>query len=115
MNLFSAMAIEGCGMYVAYMFIKCIKWRNSMETVVDNIDSSEVEAEESLKKEYLYHLESPVTQNRADRFLEAFEVVLKHTNYRAVFDTYARSSTKCGRCSVTCPVYMVTQDPRDIP
>ena len=86
-----------------------------METVAQEKNTGDVAAEEQPKKEYLYHIEHPVKSNRVERFLEAFEVVLKHTNYRPVFDMYSRTSTKCGRCSVTCPVYQVTQDPKDIP
>jgi len=86
-----------------------------MDTVANNIESPGVETQEAPKKHYLYHIENPVDSNRVERFLEAFEVVLKYTNYRAIFDMYSRTSTKCGRCSVTCPVYQVTQDPKDIP
>ncbi len=86
-----------------------------METVANNIESPIIETQDVPEKKYLYHIEDPVVSNRAERFLEAFEVVMKYTNYRPIFDMYARSSTKCGRCSVTCPVYQVTQDPRDIP
>ena len=32
------------------------------------------------KKEYLYHIETPDTENAARRFLEAFATILKHSN-----------------------------------
>jgi len=81
----------------------------------DNIQISNIGTESQPKEEYLYHIENSNLSNKAEKFLETFEVVLKHTNYGAILDMYSRSSTKCGRCSVTCPVYQVTNDPRDIP
>jgi len=86
-----------------------------METVANTSEITAVDAEKASEKKYLYHIANPVRENRVERFLEAFEAVLKHTNYRAILDMYARTSAKCGRCSVTCPVYQVTQDPKDIP
>ncbi len=85
-----------------------------METVACDKSLPDIDTS-SQKKEYLYHIEDLDQSNRVERFLEAFEVVLKYSNYRAIFDMYSRSSTKCGRCSVTCPVYQVTKDPQDIP
>jgi len=81
----------------------------------EEIQTLEIEAEAPAKKKYIYHIEKPVITDRVEKFLKTFEVVLKHTNYAAILDMYSRSSTKCGRCSVTCPVYQVTGDPRDIP
>ncbi len=86
-----------------------------MENVANNIEAPGVETESPPQRQYLYNIEDPGKSNKVERFLEAFEAVLKHTNYRAIFDMYSRTSTKCGRCSVTCPVYQVTKDPRDIP
>jgi len=62
-----------------------------------------------------YYLDNPVTVNQVDRFLEAFAAVLHFTDYKPLLDSYCTSNAKCNRCAVTCPVFMTTQDPRDIP
>ncbi len=67
-----------------------------------------------------YHIEiNPDSQRiapgRVERLLAAFEAILENSNYRFVLDLYARTSTKCGRCAVTCQVYQASHDPRDIP
>lgn len=62
-----------------------------------------------------YHVEPHDDRDRVPRFLEAFAAVLKHTNYGTVLDHASRMASKCGRCSVQCPVYQVTQDPADVP
>jgi Fe-S oxidoreductase len=67
------------------------------------------------KRELLYNVENPDVPNRVDRFLQAFESILRHTNYGALLDLYARSRAKCGRCATTCQVYQVTKNPMDIP
>ncbi|MFC1474999.1 4Fe-4S dicluster domain-containing protein, partial [bacterium] len=69
------------------------------------------------EKKSFYHIENSalVMENRAARFLNAFASILKHTNYKPLLDMYSRSSTKCARCNVMCPVYQVTGDPKDIP
>ena len=73
-------------------------------------------AEEPKKQPYPYHLDRmPLAEDRAQRFLESFAAVLRHTNYKPVLDLYARNMTHCGRCASTCPVYQVTGDPKDIP
>ena len=64
---------------------------------------------------YAYHVERPVPQDRSQRFLEAFAAILQYTDYQALLETYAASSTKCSRCVVTCPIYQVSGDRRDIP
>lgn len=86
-----------------------------MATVDEKPQHACMEAVAASKKEYLYHVENSQLTNRTELFLKTFEVIIKHTNYGAILDMYSRSSTKCGRCSVTCPVYQVTNDPRDIP
>ena len=86
-----------------------------MSTAVQEAPVVETTEEVTAKPSHLYQIEGPVEGNRVQRFLEVFEVVLRHTNYKALLDMYARSSARCGRCSCTCPVYQVTQDPRDIP
>jgi Fe-S oxidoreductase len=67
------------------------------------------------KKRYPYYIENPVEENRVEKFLEAFAAVLKYTDYKPLLDSYCNSSAKCNRCAVTCPVFQVTRDPRDIP
>ncbi len=64
---------------------------------------------------YVYHVESPVETDRVAAFLRAFAVVLEHTNYGPVLETYARGTTRCTRCACTCQIYQATGDPRDIP
>ena len=63
-----------------------------------------------MKSKYSYYVEDYNEKSRPRRFLEAFAAILKHSNYRFVLDIYARTSTKCARCSVTCPVFQITQD-----
>ncbi|MFC1852128.1 (Fe-S)-binding protein [candidate division CSSED10-310 bacterium] len=64
---------------------------------------------------YSYHIEQFDLRERPRRFLEAFAAILKHSNYGAVLDFYSRITTKCARCTVTCPVYQASDDVRDIP
>ena len=66
-------------------------------------------------KKYPYYIENPVTENRVERFLEAFAAVLRYSDYKPLLDSYCTSSAKCNRCAVACPVFLVTGDPRDIP
>jgi Fe-S oxidoreductase len=63
----------------------------------------------------LYHIEDPPADNKAERFLRAFAAILHYTDYKALLDSYCHSSAKCGRCVVSCQIYQVSQDPRDIP
>jgi len=73
-------------------------------------------AAEPKKQPYSYHLDRiPLAEDRAEKFLESFAAVLRHTNYKPVLDIYARSMAHCGRCATACPVYQTTEDPRDIP
>jgi Fe-S oxidoreductase len=65
---------------------------------------------------YHYHIEPPpAAVDRVERFLTALAAILRHSNYRFLLDIYANSSSKCGRCAVTCQVYQATDDPRDVP
>jgi Fe-S oxidoreductase len=65
---------------------------------------------------YHYHVEPvPVSGNRVENFLTAFAAILRHSNYRFLLDLYARTSTKCSRCAVSCQVYQATGNPRDVP
>ncbi len=49
------------------------------------------------------------------RFLEAFAAILSHSNYAPLLDAAARMKARCSRCAVTCPVYQVSGERRDIP
>jgi Fe-S oxidoreductase len=64
---------------------------------------------------YSFFIEAPVGDERPRRFLEIFAAILKHSNYRFLLDIYSRLAAKCGRCSVMCPVYEATGDPKDVP
>jgi Fe-S oxidoreductase len=64
---------------------------------------------------YMFHVDRPVPEDRKERFLEAFAAILQFTDYQPLLESYAASSTKCSRCVVTCPVYQVSRDRRDIP
>lgn len=66
-------------------------------------------------KKYPYHIEMPITENRVDRFLEAFAAVLKYADYKPLLDSYCTSRATCNRCAVACPIFLATNDPRDIP
>ncbi|MBD3169778.1 MAG: hypothetical protein GF307_09875 [candidate division Zixibacteria bacterium] len=70
---------------------------------------------EKQKLDVRYHVEDYEVRDRPRRFLEAFAAILKHTNYRFALEHFVRVSAKCSRCSVQCPVYQVTGDPKDIP
>jgi len=77
-------------------------------------EQSRVEVVEKAKS-YPFYIENPVTINRVEKFLEAFAAILKFTDYKPLLDSYCNSSAKCNRCAVTCPIFQVTGDPRDIP
>jgi Fe-S oxidoreductase len=64
---------------------------------------------------YPYYIENPVTEKRVERFLEAFAAILKYSDYKPLLDSYCTSNAKCNRCAVTCPIFLATGDPRDIP
>jgi Fe-S oxidoreductase len=82
---------------------------------VPKTEEKEVAAEPK-KQPYFYHLDRiPLAQDRAQRFLESFAAILRHTNYKPVLDLYARNMTHCGRCAEACPVYRISGDPKDIP
>ncbi len=66
-------------------------------------------------KQYPYYIENPVTENRVERFLEAFAAVIKYSDYKPLLDSYCASSAKCNRCAVACPIFLTTGNPRDIP
>lgn len=83
-----------------------------MSTQVRSVRATEVAP--PVSKQYPYHMEKPVTENRVGRFLEAFAAVLEYSDYRPLLESYC-AATKCNRCAVACPVFLVTEDPRDIP
>jgi Fe-S oxidoreductase len=64
---------------------------------------------------YSFHVEPIQLAERPRRFLEAFAAILKHSNYGPVLDAYTRVGAKCSVCTASCPIYQVTNDPRDIP
>ena len=63
----------------------------------------------------LYHIENSNVENKAERFLKAFAAIIQYGDYKSLLDSYCASSAKCSRCVVTCPIYQVSQDPKDIP
>ncbi len=68
-----------------------------------------------VRPSYMFHLDSPAPEDRARRFLEAFAAILQYTDYASLLEAYSASTTKCSRCVVTCPIYQVSRDRRDIP
>jgi Fe-S oxidoreductase len=68
-------------------------------------------------KKYAYHVEAGALEvdRKPARFLEAFAAILEHGNYNLALDSYARMSTKCGRCASVCQLYQATGEDRDIP
>ncbi len=68
-----------------------------------------------MKSPYMYYVEAFDLKDRPKRFLEAFGTILKYSSYGLVLDTYARTSTKCGRCATTCQIYQETGNPEHVP
>jgi Fe-S oxidoreductase len=72
----------------------------------------------TIQQPYFYHIDGstlPEINNRAEKFLGAFAEILRNSNYRFLIDLYAKVSTKCGRCAVSCQVFQASNDPRDVP
>jgi Fe-S oxidoreductase len=67
------------------------------------------------KLDVRYHVEDYEISDRPRRFLEAFAVILRHSNYRFALEHFIRMSAKCARCSVQCQVYLASGDLHDIP
>ncbi len=65
--------------------------------------------------EYPFYLDRPVSDDRVQRFLEAFAAILQYSEYRPLLDSYVASTARCSRCVVTCPTYQASRDPKDIP
>jgi Fe-S oxidoreductase len=68
-----------------------------------------------MKSPYSYYIEPFDLTDRPRRFLESFAAILKNSNYGFVLDTYARTSTKCARCTASCQVFQATRDPHHVP
>ncbi|MFP4545134.1 MAG: (Fe-S)-binding protein [Bacteroidota bacterium] len=66
-------------------------------------------------KKYPYYIEKPLESNRVEKFLEAFAAVLSYTDYKSLLDSYCTTTAKCNRCAVACPIFVTTNDPKDIP
>lgn len=66
-------------------------------------------------RSYTFAVESPCNSDCTASFLHAFQTILKHTNYAAVLDQYARMDMRCGRCADLCQIYLATKDPKDSP
>ncbi|MFH1723721.1 MAG: (Fe-S)-binding protein [Elusimicrobiota bacterium] len=71
----------------------------------------------STQRKYSYFVEPKALEvaERPRKFLMAFAAVLKNASYGLALDTYARLSTKCGRCVASCQLYQTTREERDIP
>ena len=52
------------------------------------------------KLDVRYHVEDYDVSDRPRRFLEAFAVILRHSNYRFALEHFIRMSAKCARCAV---------------
>ncbi|MCG6963299.1 MAG: (Fe-S)-binding protein [Acidobacteria bacterium] len=64
---------------------------------------------------YSFHVDEAPAGDRVERFLAAFAAILHYGGYRGLLDTYVAALGRCSRCTVSCPIYQVTGDPRDIP
>jgi len=66
---------------------------------------------------YSYYVEERALQgtDRPRRFLQAFAVILEHSNYGLPLEVYTRISAKCNRCASACQLYQSTGEDRDIP
>jgi Fe-S oxidoreductase len=62
-----------------------------------------------------YHIEDCDINDRPRRFLEAFAVILKHSNYRMALEHYSLVAARCSICAVACQVYQATGKKEDIP
>jgi Fe-S oxidoreductase len=90
------------------------RFENGGETVASSIAPTKG-TEPSNGFDGLYHIENGNVENKAERFLKAFAAIIQYGDYKSLLDSYCASSAKCSRCVVTCPIYQVSQDPRDIP
>ncbi len=67
------------------------------------------------ERKFVFHIENAPTGDRVGQFLKAFAAAMEHTNYRGALDIYSRSTAKCARCAVACPIYEVTGNDTDVP
>ncbi|MGD8322444.1 MAG: (Fe-S)-binding protein [Gemmatimonadota bacterium] len=72
-------------------------------------------AESPARRAFPYHVLERPDDHLVDRFLEAFAQVLEYSDYKPLLDSYCRSTAKCNRCAVACPILLASGDPRDIP
>lgn len=62
-----------------------------------------------------YYLEPVDTTDLPQRFLDAFAAILQHSSYPMILEAASRVTSRCGRCTSTCPVFQASGEPRDIP
>ena len=80
--------------------------------MTENVSSAQGQKE---IEKFPYYIEKKNFGPRVAQFLEAFAAVLSYTDYKSLLDSYCRTSAKCNRCAVACPIFITTQDPKDIP
>ncbi len=68
-----------------------------------------------MKSQYSYYVEPFELKDRPRRFLDAFAAIIKYSNYGPVLDAYSRLTAKCSRCSAACPIYLTTNNIKDVP
>ncbi len=71
----------------------------------------------AIERRYSYHIEEDALagDDRPRRFLDAFTAVLRHGNYGPALEAWSRLGSRCGRCSVRCPLWLTTGEDRDLP
>lgn len=65
--------------------------------------------------QYHFHVHGPFPDDRVQSFLSSFAAILHYGGYRGLLEGYASAVANCSRCAVSCPVYLASGDPRDIP
>jgi Fe-S oxidoreductase len=68
-----------------------------------------------VQSRYPFAIERPIEFKRTIRFLDVFSAILKHSDYKYIFDLYSRLLEKCSRCVAQCPLYISSGDHKDIP
>jgi len=84
-------------------------------TLLDKANTRELSSGLRSRREFPYYVLDRPADQLVDRFLEAFAWVLEFTDYKPLLDTYCRTTAKCNRCAVACPILLASGDPRDIP
>jgi len=94
-----------------------VRERSEREILEEQLIKDLVKRTKKKEYKYAYYVEKDrlVTENRPQRFLEAFAAILQFTNYRHLLELYSRIGMKCARCTAMCQIYEVTKDPRHIP